>query len=129
MSALLICVGMAVTSAIVSGILAWAWAKKHGWVGYVISTAAVWIGISTLPLFTPSWQIPAFPVDFAHFLANLIAIAPLALLPFVVLVRLVLKGSNAREIIITSSVTSIIAVPLCFFSGVVASCSVLGDCL
>jgi hypothetical protein len=77
MSTLLFCIGLVVASTLVSGALAFVWAKNRKWVGYVISTLAVWIGLSTMPLFTPSWAASRFPVDFAHFLSTMISLAPL----------------------------------------------------
>jgi hypothetical protein len=129
MSAVLICIGFVASSILVSTMLASAWGRNRGWLGYVISTVAVWAAVSTLPMFAPSWAALRFPVDFAHFLANFIALTPFAILPLLFLVPLVVKGVPARKIVITSTVTSIFAVPLSFCSGLVASCAILHDCL
>ena len=49
------------SSALVSVMLAWGWAKSRGWLGFVKSTLAVWAAISALPLFAPVSQISTFP--------------------------------------------------------------------
>jgi hypothetical protein len=105
------------SSAFLSSTLAWVWARNRRWLEYVLSTVAVWIGLSMLP-----------PIDYPHFLASLIAFAPFALLPALFLVPMVLMGVAARKIVMAGTVASIFAVPLTFFSGLYASCYVLHDC-
>jgi predicted neutral ceramidase superfamily lipid hydrolase len=128
-TAVLLCIGLVIASILISTGIAWVWKKYRGWPGYLICTLAVWVAISMRPLFTQPWETPRFPVDFAHFLANLIALAPFAVLPVLFLVPLVVKDAPVRKVAIASAVTSIFALPLSFCSGIVASCSVLRDCL
>jgi predicted neutral ceramidase superfamily lipid hydrolase len=128
-TALLLCIGLVIASILISTGIAWVWKMYHGWPGYLICTLAVWVAISMLPLFMQPWETPRFPVDFAHFLANLIALAPFAVIPVLFLALLVDKGAPVRKIAIASAVTSIFGLPLSFCSGIVASCSMLRDCL
>jgi hypothetical protein len=105
------------SSILVSTMLAWFWARKRGWFGYVNSTVAVWAGLSVLP-----------PVDFANFLAGAILLTPLVLVPMLVLVGFVAKGSPVSKIVAASAAGSLVARPMCFLSTLYASCYVFGDC-
>jgi hypothetical protein len=129
MSPPLFSISLVAASILISATLAWAWGKNRRWFGYVVSTVAIWVGISTLPLFTQPWEPATFPVDWPHFLSTVIALAPLALVPMLVLVGLVLKSSPLRQIGVASAVASTLALPMCVFSGLYASCYVLHDCL
>jgi hypothetical protein len=117
MDAVLDWISLVASSVFVSAVLAWVWARNRGWFGYINSTVCVWAGISAIP-----------PVDLAHFLASLIALAPFALLPVLFLVPMVVKGVPARSIVIVSTVASIFALPLTFCCSLYASCYVLHDC-
>lgn len=129
MSTLLPCLGLVGSSASVSTLLAWFWAKKRGWFGYLNSTVAVWLGVAALLLFMTSWNSAETAIDLPHFLSNAIFLAPLTLLPAVFLVALVAHKGLAREIIIASIVASILALPLSIYAGIYAACYVGHDCL
>jgi hypothetical protein len=121
MTPVLICLCLVI---LVSSALAWAWAKNRGWLGYITSTVCVWAGISAIPLFAPS----AETLVLDQILGALVCLAPFAIVPMLILVPLVVRGAAVRTIIIASTVASIFAVPLTFFSGLYASCYVLHDC-
>jgi len=115
-------------SILVSSALAWAWAGNRGWFGYVVSTVCVWAAISAIPLFAPYAETSAVPGVSDQMLAGVISSAPLVLLPMLCLVALVAKGVRTREIVLASTVASILAVPLSFYSALYASCEILHDC-
>lgn len=112
-------ISLATSAILLSSILAWAWAKSRGWLGYVISTLGLWAAVSAAL---------SFRVDLAHFLAALISFAPLALLPGLFLVPLVVTGAKARTILVVSTVTSISALAPSYFNALYASCYLLHDC-
>jgi hypothetical protein len=128
MSPTLICIVMVGASTLASGILATVWAKKREPIGYLISTLVLWVTLSTLPPFTPSWKHFRYPVDFPHFAATMIAIAPFAVLPLIVLARMVMKGTSRTTILSAALLASVAALPMSVVTGIDASCS-LGDCL
>ena len=128
MSELLFDLGLVVLlSILVSSALAWSWAGNRGWCEYVVSTLCVWAGISVIPLFAPHGETSTVPGVFDQILAGAISSAPLALLPMLVLVAMVAKGMPTREIVLASTVPSILAVPLTFYSVLYSSCYVLGE--
>jgi hypothetical protein len=122
------CLVTLAASALISGVLATLWAKSRSPYRYVLSMAAVWAVIATLPLSARSWEMATFPADLRHFVATAVWSAPFVIAAVIALVGLVAVGASRNKILVASLVASAVAVPISFLSGIYAACS-LGDCL
>lgn len=114
------------TSTVASSALAYFWSRRAAPVAYVGTTGALWLLVSTLPIFR---EPLTFPPDARHFAATFISIAPFALVPTLALYFPVARRSDLVEIGVLAFFTSVVALPIAFFGGLFAVCSLLGDCL
>jgi hypothetical protein len=123
----LYCLGSGAACALIFGPLALLWAKSRSPWRFLLSVAAVWIGIGILPLSARSWEEARFPEDPAHFLATVIWAAPF-IAATLALVWPVAAGASRKAILLASLAASLVAAPISILSGLYGACS-LGDCL
>jgi hypothetical protein len=111
---------------LVFSVLAKVWAKSRspGW--FALSLVVAWIIVATLPVSARPWERARFPVDAAHFVANMIWAAPFLIAGVLGLAPFVAAGASRREIVVASVVASVVAVPVSFISGLIGLSS-LGD--
>jgi hypothetical protein len=122
------CLLTASASALISSVLASAWAKSSSPWRFVLSMVVAWVTVSTLPLSMRPWEPTTFPANAAHFSATMLWGAPFVLVPVAALVWPVKVGASRDVILLVSFVASLVALPASFLSGIYAACS-LGDCL
>jgi hypothetical protein len=120
------CVVTGVSSVLVFSVLASVWAKSRspGW--FALSLVVAWIIVATLPVSAPPWERARFPVDAAHFVANMIWAVPFLIAGVLGLAPFVAAGASRKEIVIASIVASVVAVPVSFISGLFGLSSI-GD--